>query len=85
MPRRLRFAPPGYWLHLTQRGNNKQPVFSTDSDRQRFLDLAEQPRHRRRNLATAGVVRIKDNLPVINGLPPSKCGFSDSFAHFSQK
>ena len=42
MPRRLRFAPPGYWLHLTQRGNNKQPVFSTDADRRRFLDLVEQ-------------------------------------------
>ena len=42
MPRRLRFAPPGYWLHLTQRGNNKQSVFSTDADRQRFLDLVEQ-------------------------------------------
>ena len=42
MPRRLRFAPPGYWLHLTQRGNNKQPVFSTDADRHRFLDLVEQ-------------------------------------------
>ena len=24
------------------RGNNKQPVFSTDADRQRFLDLVEQ-------------------------------------------
>ena len=32
MPRRLRFAPPGYWLHLTQRGNNKQSVFPTDAD-----------------------------------------------------
>ena len=42
MPRRLRFAPPGYWLHLTQRGNNKQPVFSTDADRQHFLALVEQ-------------------------------------------
>ena len=42
MPRRLRFAPPGYWLHLTQRGNNKQSVFSTDADRQHFLDLVEQ-------------------------------------------
>ena len=41
MPRRLRFAPPGYWLHLTQRGNNKQPVFSTGADRQHFLDLVE--------------------------------------------
>ena len=42
MPRRLRFAPPGYWLHLTQRGNNRQPVFSTDADQQHFLDLVEQ-------------------------------------------
>ena len=40
MPRRLRFAPPGYWLHLT-RSNNKQPDFSTDADRQHFLDLVE--------------------------------------------
>ena len=41
MPRRLRFAPPGYWLHLAQRGNNKQPVYSTDADRQHFLQLVE--------------------------------------------
>ena len=47
MPRRLRFAPPGYWLHLTQRGNNKQPVFSTDAARQRLLDLVEQPSEER--------------------------------------
>ena len=39
MPRRLRFAPPGYWLHLTQRGNNKQPVFTADEDRHHFLTL----------------------------------------------
>ena len=39
MPRRLRFAPPGYWLHLTQRGNNKQPVFTADQDRHHFLTL----------------------------------------------
>ena len=41
MARRLRFAPPGYWLHLTQRGNNQQPVFSIDADRQYFLGLLE--------------------------------------------
>ena len=41
MPRRLRFAPPGHWLHLTQRGNNQQPVFSTNADRQHFLWLLE--------------------------------------------
>ena len=39
MPRRLRFAPPGYWLHLTQRGNNKQSVFAADEDRHHFLNL----------------------------------------------
>ena len=42
MPRRLRFASLGYWLHLTQRGNDQQPVFSADADRQHFLDLIEQ-------------------------------------------
>ena len=42
MPPRLRFAPPStgcYWLHLTQRGNNKQPVFTADQDRHHFLTL----------------------------------------------
>ena len=39
MPRRLRFSPPGYWLHLTQRGNNKQPVFTADENRHHFLTL----------------------------------------------
>ena len=27
MPRKNRFAPPGYWLHITQRGNDRQRVF----------------------------------------------------------
>jgi len=39
MPRGLRFASPGYWLHLTQRDNNKQPVLSADEDRNHFLTL----------------------------------------------
>jgi putative transposase len=41
MARRNRFAPPGYWLHITQRGNYRQTVFSHDSDRLKFLDLIE--------------------------------------------
>jgi len=36
---RLRFAPPGYWLHFTKRGDNKQPVFTAGEDRQHFLTL----------------------------------------------
>ena len=41
MPRKARFAPPGYWLHLTQRGNNQQRIFASHADRQYFLQLLE--------------------------------------------
>ncbi len=41
MARKNRFAPPGYWLHLTQRGNYRQTVFSTDADRHFFLNLLD--------------------------------------------
>ncbi len=39
MSRKNRFAPPGYWLHITQRGNDKQRVFLTDADREYFVML----------------------------------------------
>ena len=39
MPRKPRFAPPGHYLHLTQRGNFGQPVFFSDGDRHVFLKL----------------------------------------------
>jgi putative transposase len=39
MPRRARIVVPGIAHHITQRGNNRQPVFATDFDRQIFLDL----------------------------------------------
>ena len=39
MPRKPRFAPPGYNLHITQRGNCGQRTFHTRQDYQRFLDL----------------------------------------------
>ena len=32
MPRKNRFAPPGYWLHITQRGNDR--LFLSDADHQ---------------------------------------------------
>lgn len=41
MPRKQRFAPPGYWLHLTQRGNKQHRIFTTDADRHHFLQLLE--------------------------------------------
>jgi putative transposase len=39
MPRKPRFAPPGHYLHLTQRGNYRQTTFHSDADRRIFLDL----------------------------------------------
>ena len=41
MSRKNRFAPPGLWLHITQRGNDKQRIFLSDADRLHFLNLLE--------------------------------------------
>ncbi|MCM8594476.1 transposase [Accumulibacter sp.] len=37
MPRRARIAPPGFPLHIIQRGNNRQACFRADEDRSRYL------------------------------------------------
>ena len=39
MARNLRFAPPGYWLHITQRGNYRRVIFRHDGDRRKYLEL----------------------------------------------
>ena len=49
MPRNARFVLTGQPYHVTQRGNNRQPVFFSPEDRQTYLDLV------RDNLADAGV------------------------------
>lgn len=41
MSRKLRFAPPHYPLHITQRGNYRQQVFFSDEDRHEFLALLD--------------------------------------------
>ena len=41
MSRKLRFAPPNYPLHITQRGNYRQQVFFCDDDRAHFLVLLD--------------------------------------------
>ena len=38
---RRNLRPPGYCLHLIQRGNYRQTVFSSDADREHFLSLLE--------------------------------------------
>ncbi len=42
MPRKPRFAPAGYYSHITQRGNYRQETFFSDADRCSFLDLLGQ-------------------------------------------
>ncbi len=39
MPRIARIIAPGYPHHMTQRGNNRSPVFFDDEDRQTYLRL----------------------------------------------
>ena len=39
MARLPRLSVPGYPHHVVQRGNNRQPVFLSDADRQFFLGL----------------------------------------------
>lgn len=39
MARLPRLTLPGYPHHVIQRGNNRQPIFATDSDRERLLAL----------------------------------------------
>lgn len=39
MPRRARFVEPGLPYHITQRGNNRQDVFESRADRQRYIEL----------------------------------------------
>ena len=41
MPRHSRMVAAGYPHHLTQRGNNREPVFFDDEDRLTYLSLLE--------------------------------------------
>lgn len=41
MARLPRLSVPGYPHHVIQRGNNRQPIFVTDADRQFMLELLE--------------------------------------------
>src|SRR5258708_1065939 len=46
MARSLRLEYPGALWHVTSRGNNKQPIFNDDDDREQFLELVCQARRR---------------------------------------
>jgi len=64
MARRPRFAPPGYWLHITQRGNNQQKVFTSDADRLHFLSLVEN-RSEERDVRVAGYALMPNHFHLV--------------------
>ena len=42
MARPIRIDWAGGWYHVTARGNERRPIYRTDADRLRFLELAGQ-------------------------------------------
>ncbi|MBI4669620.1 MAG: transposase [Elusimicrobia bacterium] len=42
MARSLRIEFPGAWYHIINRGANRQNIFLSDQDRQRFLEILEE-------------------------------------------
>jgi REP element-mobilizing transposase RayT len=42
MARPLRIQFPGAFYHITNRGNDRKPIFKDDEDRQRFLEILAQ-------------------------------------------
>ena len=46
MSRPLRIQYPDAIYHVTSRGNNRQPIFLADEDREKFLELIERAKTR---------------------------------------
>jgi len=46
MPRAARFVIPGYFYHITHRGNNKQTIFYSDEDRRKYLYWFEEAKQK---------------------------------------
>lgn len=42
MPRTARIVVPDYPFHITQRGNNRQDIFSDDEDREKYLSYLDE-------------------------------------------
>ena len=64
MSRQPRLTVPGYPHHIIQRGNNRQPIFVDDADRQRLLgDLAEHALNR--GVAVHAYVLMSNHLHLL--------------------
>ncbi len=64
MPRVARVVVPGVPHHLTQRGNNRQDVFFTDSDRRLYLKLLRE-QAQRHGLAVHGYCLMTNHVHLV--------------------
>jgi putative transposase len=64
MPRVARVVIPGYPHHLTQRGNNRQPVFLHDDDRRRYLEFLKK-HSARHGLTILGYCLMSNHVHLI--------------------
>ena len=64
MARKPRFAPPGYWLHIVQRGNYRQDIFRNDADRQTYLHLLHRYAEPRQ-IEIMGYCLMRDHVHLV--------------------
>ena len=64
MPRAARVVIPGCPHHLTQRGNNRQPVFFVDDDRRVYLELLREQAERF-ELAVVGYCLMTNHIHLV--------------------
>ncbi|MBY0504224.1 MAG: transposase [Bryobacteraceae bacterium] len=64
MPRKARFAPPGYWMHIVQRGHQQQPIFRHDDDRLAYLNLLSSYA-RDRQVQILGYTLMPDHVHLV--------------------
>ena len=64
MPRAARVVVPGCPHHLTQRGNNRQPMFFVDDDRRVYLELLRE-QSERFELAVVGYCLMDNHIHLV--------------------
>jgi putative transposase len=64
MARRPRFVVPGVPHHITQRGNNRQDVFSSEQDRIRYLQILRE-HSRRQNVRILGWCLMSNHVHLV--------------------
>jgi putative transposase len=74
MPRKARAVAVGYPHHITQRGNNRAPVFFDDQDRLTYLSLLE--RYSKKYLVNVWAYCLMDNHVHLLAVPDEPESFA---------